>query len=166
MKPAQTAPPKSAAALITIGATVFILALAVAAVFDAGLRGLHTVQASIYVAAIVLSRRGNRWGYLIGISAAAFWNYILLFVSPLPARFLEHPGEPDLVIQLLAWLANALIIVGGVRGMLRLPDRSAADLARFLLAFALATAILAGGIALFSPQRLSIFAEALHPHWP
>src|SRR5215471_11919356 len=96
--------------LITLGATVFIIALAVSAAFDAELRWLHLVQASIYVATIVLSRQRNRWGYFLGISAATFWNYVLLFVSPLPAQFLRHPFEPDLVLQGLAWIANSLVI--------------------------------------------------------
>lgn len=151
---------------ITLGATFFVLALAVSAVFDPGLRGLHLVQASIYVAAIVLSRRGNRWGYLLGVSAASFWNYLLLFCSPLPARLVQHPGEPDLVLQALAWIANVFVIVGGVRGILRLPDRSLADLVRFAAAFALATGILVAAIAIFSPDRLAVLADALHPHWP
>src|SRR5215831_748031 len=86
---------KLSSRLIILGATVFIIALAVAAAFEADLRGLHLVQASMYVATIVLSRQGNRWGYFLGISAASFWNYTLLFVSPLPARFLQHPFEPD-----------------------------------------------------------------------
>jgi len=157
---------QSSSRLITLGATIFIVALAVSAAFDAELRGLHLVQASVYVATIVLSRRGNRWGYFVGISAAAFWNYILLFVSPLPGQFMRHPFEPDLVLQGLAWIANGLVIVGGVLGFHTLPNRSWTDLGRVVVAFALAIGILAGGIAVFSPQRLTIFAQALHPHWP
>lgn len=112
------------------------------------------------------SRRGSRWGYFLGISAAAFWDYVLLFVSPIPGRFLQNPTAPDLLVQALARVANALIVVGGVRGYLLLPQRSPKDLGRFVLAFALATGILATGIAIFSPERLAIFAQALHPHWP
>jgi len=163
---ARASPSTLPSLLITLGALGFILALAVSAVFDAELRGLHLVQASIYVATIVLSRRGNRWGYLLGISAAAFWNYLLLFASPLPARFLQHPLEPDLLLQGFAWLANTMVIAGGVQGLLRLPSRSWLDFGRLVVAFALATGTLAGGIALFSPQRLAILAQALHPHWP
>ena len=165
----MSAPPTrsmSSSRLITIGAAFFILALAIAAVFDVNLRGLHLVQASTYVATIVLSRRGSRWGYFLGISVAAFWNYILLFVSPIPARFLQHPTEPDLVLQSLAWIANAFVIIGCVYGYYRLPNRSRADFGRFVVAFALATAVLAVGIALFSPSRLVMFRQAFHPHWP
>jgi hypothetical protein len=140
-------------------------ALAVSAIFDPGVRGLHVVQASIYVATIVLSRRGNRWGYFLGFSAAAFWNYVLLFVSPSPSRFMQHPTEPDLLVQGVAWIANALIIVGAVAAFLQLPKRSLADVGRLVVAFAAATGILAGGTAIFSPDRLAIFTQALHPHW-
>ena len=70
------------------------------------------------------------------------------------------------MLQGLAWIANALVVVGGMRGYLRLPNRSLADLGRFVASFALATGALAGGIAVFSPQRLAVFAQALHPHWP
>ena len=79
---------------------------------------------------------------------------------------MKHPGEPDLVLQGIAWIANALVIVGCVRGILRLQNRSLADLGRFAVAFTVATATLAGAIATFSPGRLILFAQALHPHWP
>jgi hypothetical protein len=38
-------------------------------------------QAWMYLATIVLSLRGSRWGYFIGVSAAVFWDYINLFVT-------------------------------------------------------------------------------------
>ena len=70
------------------------------------------------------------------------------------------------MLQGFAWVANVVVIVGGVQGILQLPNRSWADLGRLVVAFALATGILAAGIAVFSPHRLTIFAQALHPHWP
>ncbi len=79
---------------------------------------------------------------------------------------MQNPTEPDLLLQGVAWIANALVIVGALQGYFRLPHRSTVDLGRFVVAFALATGVLAGGIALFSPDRLTIFAQALHPHWP
>ena len=157
---------RTAQALIGGGCAVFVLALAIAAVFEPGLRWLHFFQALMYVAAWALGRRGNRWGYFIGSSAAAFWNYILLFVSPIPAQLAADPTRPDLLIQAAAWVANLLIIVGSIRCTLGPLDRSHADLARLAAAFVGTTAYLAAAVALFSPERLEIFVQALHPHWP
>jgi len=54
---------------------------------------------------------------------------------------------PDIVLQGFALVANVVVIVGGVQGILQLPNRSWADLGRLVVAFALATGILAAGIA-------------------
>ena len=56
--------------LVVIGGCVFIVMLFVSAVFEADIRWLHFFQAWMYVAAIALTLRGNRWGYFIGVSAA------------------------------------------------------------------------------------------------
>jgi len=152
--------------LIVSGSCVFILALAVSAIFVPDIRWLHVFQASIYVVTSVLSLRGSRWGYFTGISAAGLWNYLGLFASPLFVEIAEHPGRPDLLLQGFAWIANLLVIVGCAWGYSRLAARPRSDLGRLALTFVIATAYLAAAIAIFSPRYLDIFARMAHPHWP
>ncbi len=154
------------ARLITIGGSVFIVTLAVSAVFVPEIRWLHVFQASIYVVAIILSRRQNRWGPLIGVSAAGLWDYLGLFGFPLFADWLAQPGRPDLLLQVVAWFANLVVIIGGVWAYARRPDRARADLARWAAAFVGATTYLATAIAIFAPSYLRIFRVLIHPHWP
>jgi hypothetical protein len=61
--------------LILTGAGLFIFILALSAVFQADIRWLHFFQAWMYIAAVILSLRGNRLGYFIGFSAAVLWDY-------------------------------------------------------------------------------------------
>jgi len=152
--------------LIIIGGVLFILALAISAVFVPDVRWLHVFQGLIYVAAILLSLRRSRWGYFIGISAAGLWNYIALFASTLFADLLDHPDRPDIIVQVAAWLANLLVIIGCVWAYSRQPAPPRSDPVRFVATFILTTAFLAAAIAIFSPHRLDIFPRMLHPHWP
>jgi hypothetical protein len=47
---------------IEIGAWFFILCLFISAIFDPTIRVLHTLQALIYLAVILLTRRRSAWG--------------------------------------------------------------------------------------------------------
>lgn len=51
-----------------MGAGLFLLALVVSAILVPDLRVLHSLQALIYVAVIVLARRNSAWGYGAGFS--------------------------------------------------------------------------------------------------
>ena len=152
--------------LIIPGAAVFILALTVSAVFDASLRALHFFQSWLYIATVVLSIRGSRWGFFIGVSTAAFWDYALFFTSPLFSDLVKTPTRPDVLVQTLAWFGNVAIIAGCVWAYSRLTDRRRADWGRFMLAFVGCTGFLAIIVAIFTPERLAIFPGLLHPHWP
>ena len=66
--------------LVLAGAGTFIVALFISAYWERDIRWLHFFQSWMYVAAIVLLLKGNRWGLFIGTGAALFWNYINLFV--------------------------------------------------------------------------------------
>ncbi len=68
---------------IDVGAGLFLLALLVSAVLVPELRVLHSLQALIYVAVIVLARRNSAWGYGAGFSIAVLWNLMGLFVTQL-----------------------------------------------------------------------------------
>ena len=64
--------------LIISSCVVFILVLALSAVFEPSIRLLHAFQALIYVAVIILAVRHNAWGYGAGCLIAAFWNWLNL----------------------------------------------------------------------------------------
>jgi hypothetical protein len=81
--------------LIVIGAPVFILVLAVSAIWEADIRWLHFFQAWMYLATLVLGLRHNRWGYFIGISAAGLWDYANLFVTTFFWNGLAELSERD-----------------------------------------------------------------------
>jgi hypothetical protein len=66
-----------------IGAGLFLLALLISAILVPDLRILHSLQALIYVAVIVLARRNSAWGYGAGFSVAILWNSMGLFLTHL-----------------------------------------------------------------------------------
>jgi hypothetical protein len=68
---------------VYIGAALFLLALLLSAVLVSDLRILHSLQALIYVAVIVLARRNSAWGYGAGFSIAILWNAMGLFITHL-----------------------------------------------------------------------------------
>ena len=68
---------------IYIGAALFLLALLLSAVLVPGLRILHSLQALIYFAVVVLARRNSAWGYGAGFAIAIVWNGMGLFITHL-----------------------------------------------------------------------------------
>ena len=157
------------------GACLFTLMLIVSAVFEADIRWLHFFQAWMYAATVLLAFRNNRLGYFIGLSAAGFWSYTNLFVTTFFVNGLHelrllittgHVARPDQLISVPAWLGNLLVIVGAAWGYAGVRQKSARDLATFLLTFALTTGFFAADMAMFQPRYLPLFRRALHPHWP
>lgn len=61
--------------LIFASSVLFILVLALSAFYDPSIRVLHLFQALIYVAVILLTRRGSAWGYGAGSIMATLWNW-------------------------------------------------------------------------------------------
>ena len=161
--------------LILIGAGFFIIVLAVSAIWEADIRWLHFFQALMYVATIVLSLRRSRWGYFIGISAAGLWDYANIVATTFFLNGLQQLSEwvhtgalvrPDLLIAVPAWFSNFFVIVGCLWAYWRLSAKGAADIARFVTAFALTTGFFAADMALFQPRYLALFRRMLHPHLP
>ena len=112
--------------LIGFGAGFFILALLVSAIFDPTIRVLHTLQALIYVAVIVLTRRRSAWGYGAGFFIATFWNYTNLFVTNFISNGVQqvlawmhtgHLRRPDQLIALIAAAGHFAMIAGCVAGL-------------------------------------------------
>ncbi len=68
---------------IPFGAILFILALAGSAIAVPQLRMLHSFQALIYVAVILLARRNHASGFGAGVTIAVIWNSLQLFITHL-----------------------------------------------------------------------------------
>jgi hypothetical protein len=161
--------------LIVVGGCAFIFVLGLSAYFEPDIRWLHFFQAWMYVATIALSIRRNRWGYFIGISAAAFWDYLNLFVTtffPNGVHWLAasiRAGQAqhvDQIIAVPAWIANFLMVAGCIWAYARLQQKKLPDLARFGLAIILTTGFFATDVAIFQPRYLPLFRRALHPRSP
>jgi len=156
--------------LILAGAVSFVLVLGISAYWEPQIRALHFFQAWMYIAAVVLSFLGSRWGYFIGLSAAGFWNYVNLvrfFFNGLEQTAMwvhtGHLARPDIFIAVPAWFANLLVICGCVWAYSRLGKRRLSDIWGFVAAFALTTGFFALDMALFQARYLAIFPRMLHP---
>ena len=119
--------------LIIIGSAVFVAVLWLSAYYEADIRWLHFFQAWMYVAAVALAARGNRWGYFIGFSAAVFWDYNI-FVNTFVRSGLHWLAESirtgqlhriDQIIAVPAWVGNMMVVVGSLWGYTRLEQRIA-----------------------------------------
>lgn len=62
---------------------LFLTALLLSAILVPDLRILHSLQALIYIAVVVLARRNSAWGYGAGFSVAILWNAMGLFITHL-----------------------------------------------------------------------------------
>jgi hypothetical protein len=114
---------------IPIGAGLFIFALIGSAVIIPQLRLLHTLQALIYVAVVVSTRRNNAWGFGAGVIIAVAWNCLNLFVTHLiqagAGQFwsLVRTGnlrQPDTLLVLVGGVAHFLLIISCMAGFLQL----------------------------------------------
>jgi hypothetical protein len=108
-----------------MGSGFFMFALLISAVFEPSIRLLHALQALIYVAVIVLTRRNSAWGFGAGCIIGAFWNYIFIrgAAADIWAFIMGRVARPDMAIQLAATVAHFLLIVACIAGFARLkPD--------------------------------------------
>lgn len=162
-------------ALIIIGSSVFVTVLLISAIFEADIRWLHFFQAWMYIACCLLAIRQNRWGYFIGLSAAAFWNYASLFVNTFAVNgaveLLQwirtgHLHRADQFIAAPAWLGNLLVIAGCAWAYARHIRPERRDILRLAVAFVGTSAFFAMAMAFFQPRYLPLFQQSLHPHWP
>jgi len=161
--------------LILSGAIIFILMLAVSAVWEADIRWLHFFQAWMYIAAMALGLRRNLWGYFIGISAAGFWDYTNIFATTFFYNGLQQLANwvrtgqlarPDLLIAVPAWLANFAVGIGCTWGYCRLREKSSTDALKFLVTFAITTGFFALDMWVFQPRYLGLFQQLFHPRLP
>jgi hypothetical protein len=106
---------------------MFVFGLTVSAIFAPEWRVLHVLQALIYAAVIVLTRRKSAWGFGAGLAVALFWNALLVFATPAARDGIEelwtvvatgHVERPDLLLSLFAASGHVLLIIACVLGFL------------------------------------------------
>lgn len=149
---------------IAVGAAVFMLALVLSAVFDPRIRLLHTLQALIYVAVIVLARRRSSWGFGAGTAVGLFWNYTNLFVTNFIAAGLSQLWlllttgalrRPDLLVAVIAAGGHVLLVLGCLAGFLRRRP-SAREWGKFLAGGVIAVAYFVAIIVTTGPQYIPL----------
>ena len=155
---------------ILIGAGFFIFALILSAVFDPSIRLLHALQAMIYVAVIVLTRRDSAWGFGAGTVISALWNYGNIFFTTFFRGGLEQFGvllrtgqlhRPDLLVAVIAVAGHFLLIVACLAGFLRLRPR-AIQWGQFLAGGVLAVGYFMLIIVTTGPQYIPLMKQILH----
>ncbi len=161
--------------LILVGASLFVFAFVVVRLPRPLYPTLHFFQSWMYLAAVGLSLRRNRWGYFVGISCAGMWDYITVFVNPFLRNGLHWLSASletgklmrlDQIVAVPASTGNLLVVLGSVWAYSRLPHKARTDLARLPLASALTTAYLPAILAICLPRYLPLFRGILHPHRP
>ena len=154
---------------ILAGAALFTFALIVSAIYEPGIRVLHTLQALIYVLVVILSFRGSPWGFGAGCTIAAFWNYINLFVT----TFIRNGAEqfvtlfqtgtlarPDVALGAVAGAGHLLLVAACLAGFLRQRPGSRAWL-QFVAGGMIAIAYFVLIIAVTGPQYLHLLKQAV-----
>jgi hypothetical protein len=156
--------------LIIASSVVFILVLALSAVYDPSIRVLHVFQAFIYVAVIILAARRSAWGYGAGCLIAAFWNWMNLVHTTFIANGMREllralqTGEiqrPDQLIAVLAATAHFVLIGGCLIGYIRIKPKTRWDLLKFLAGGLLAIGYFVGIIIAFGPQYVPLLKRVL-----
>ena len=105
---------------------MFVFGLAISAIFAPEWRVLHVLQALIYVAVVVLTRRKYPAGFGAGFAVAVFWNLLLLtaragdMIEELRKLVHGRPEHPDLLLSMFAWCGHLLIIIGCIVGFVRI----------------------------------------------
>jgi len=149
---------------ILVGAGLFIFALAFSAIFDPKIRVLHTFQALLYIAVIVLTRRGSAWGFGAGCIIAAFWNYINLFITTFIRAGLRELSSlfqtgqlhrPDLLIAVIAAGGHFLLMIACLAGFLR-TQPGIRRWSEFIAGGVVAVAYLAAIIVTTGPQYIDL----------
>lgn len=110
------------------GAILFLVALLVSAILVPELRILHSLQALIYIAVIVLARRNSPWGYGAGFAVAIVWNGMSLFVTHLiqtgvlafwSSLRAGHVQQPLPMMVTLGGIGHFILIVAALFAVLR-----------------------------------------------
>jgi hypothetical protein len=145
---------------ILVGAGLFIVALIVSAAVVPALRPLHAFQALIYVAVVMLARRGDAVGFGAGVFIACAWNGLNLFVTHLMqagAREWQsllrigHVNRPDTMMVFLGGVAHFVLIAACLAAMFQLRPGTK-EWMRFVAGGLLALAYFAAIVATMAPR--------------
>ncbi len=118
----------STRAWIDVGASLFLVALAVSALVVPELRLLHLLQALIYVAVIILAHRNSAWGFGAGFAIGIVWNSLSLFVTHLmqvgAVAFWTsvHTGHIEQLVPMmvaLGGIGHFILIIASLTALLR-----------------------------------------------
>lgn len=149
---------------ISLGAALFTIALFVSAVFEPSIRVLHALQALIYVAVVMLTRRKSPAGYGAGVIVPAFWNYVNLFVTTFIRNGVDqligllHTGRiarPDQFLAVIAATGHVVLIVACLIGFLQLRPK-VAEWSKFIGGGLLAMAYFIAIIVMTGPQYIPL----------
>jgi hypothetical protein len=147
--------------LIVGAALVFIVVLAVSAIFESDIRMLHGLQSLIYVTIIVLAVRHNKWGYAIAIGIGCAWDAYNLFASGFIAAGADawhafvttgRIEDPVAFVALPGGLANAVLVVGSVWAYARIDRKRWSDIGVLIGGSAGVIVYFVGCIALTWPE--------------
>jgi hypothetical protein len=150
--------------LIVASSTLFIAALALSAYWDPTIRVLHAFEAVPYLLAAVLSLRGRKIGYALGVASGAFWLWLAGWLVTFVRNGFETLAlslrtgrllRPDILIAVPAAVAAAGLVVFSLVGYLRLRNKSWRDLGAFAAAFVVVPAFFIGILAAFAPRFLA-----------
>jgi len=157
-------------ACILVGAGFFILALFLSAVLDPKIRFLHFLQALIYVAVILLTRRRNAWRFWAGVMIAVFWNYINLFVTTFVRAGMQqlavllrtgHLHRPDLLVAVVAVVGHFLLLGACLAGFFRTRP-SLGSWGQFLAGGAIVVGYFVAIIFTTGPQYIGLIQRVFH----
>ena len=148
-------------ATIAVGCGMFVLGLAVSAAFAPEWRVLHFLQALIYVAVVVLTRRKSAGGFGAGLAVAVFWNALSVFATTAARDGIQelatvvrtgHAQRPDLLLSLFAGCGHVLIIIACIVGFVRIRP-AARQWAQLLLGGVVALGYLIAIVFVFGPPQ-------------
>jgi hypothetical protein len=156
--------------LAALCATAFIGILGMSAYWDHTIRVLHVFESLPYAVAAVLSLRGRKSGYILGVAAGGFWLWMAATLTTFVRNGFErlsmllrtgHVDRPDILIAAPAALVTGGLVVFSVWGYCRLRDKSWSDLGLFVAATALVAGFFVGIFTAFAPQYLGMFKPIL-----
>lgn len=166
---AAAAPPRGVRVAIVAGAGLFIAALLLSAVFDPRIRVLHVLQALIYVAVIVLTRRGSAWGFGAGCLISALWNYINLAITNFIHAGMDELvrlvqtgrlARPDWLVAVIAAAGHFVLFAACLYGFLRMRPGARRWL-EFVAGGAVAIAYFVAIIVTTGPQYIGLLKRVV-----
>ena len=154
--------------LVAICAAVFILILGIAAYWDPTIRVLHVFESLPYAAAVLLTLRRRKFGYMLGAAAGAFWLWTAGFLTTFVRNGFErvamlvrtgHVDRWDILIAVPAAIATSGLVVLSLWGYSRLQGKSLNDIGGFVAAALLVAGFFVAIFAVFAPQYLGMFGH-------